>query len=392
MNAIAKNPHVPRVCSSSDATRLPVGTPSIPVKTAMALALVATLASLGMAVYTGWQCGGLLVERIIRMVLVGVAVLFVHLLPMGWSALHGAARVAVFALWIVATSVVLYGQVGFFMISQQHAGDLRAASVPPHSVSTTTSLPNGRSRTEIAKEVAKVSTDLVRAQAAQCIGDCPTLKVRRARLAAEIVALHAEADEAQRREASEDRHNVQADRIDELRAMLRVDPVAFQVASWLGVSEHRLEMLIGMAYAVVLEGAAIVGWLLVSVASRRAAVVSGWEPVRSDRAGSRETVISGHKVTVPESDADMLDRLVDVGDDSGSLATSEDELGLRKIHEAVLTGKIKPTQKAIRMLLRCGQRKAGSLSRQFRARFGSMCRQGGDLRAPGVMKPALADP
>lgn len=391
MNAIAQSPHVPFACFDSEPMRLFVGKLGVPQKLAMALALVATLASLGMATYAGWQSGGLLTERIIRIALTGVAVLFVHWLPTGWSALRGAARFAAIALWTVATTVVLYGQTSFFMISQQHAGELRAAAVPAPAVSTGTSLPPGRSRTAIAKDTAKVSTDLARAQAARCIDDCPALKVRRARLAAEIMALHTEADEAQRREANEDRRYAQADRADELRSTVRADPVAFPVASWLGTTEHRVELLIGLAYAVVLEGAAVVGWLLVSVAPSRAAVVSDLGPVRSDQGHSRDPAVSDRDAAPPDRDAIVSDRPVAGSKSAGSLVMSDDDLLLKKIHEAVVAGELKPTQQAIRKLLRCGQPKAGSLNRQYLARFGRIRSREGYVRAPGVALSAAAD-
>lgn len=103
--------------------------------------------------------------------------------------------------------------------------------------------------------------------------------------------------------------------------------------------------MLAVACAVVLEGAAIVGWLLVSAAPEREAVTPG--------------------------------RAVIVSESVGSLVTSEDDLLLKKIHEAVETGQLKPRQEGIRKFLRCRQPKAGSLNRQYLARFGSMRSQGG---------------
>ncbi|MDY7576724.1 hypothetical protein RGU70_00090 [Herbaspirillum sp. RTI4] len=61
---------------------------------------------------------------------------------------------------------------------------------------------------------------------------------------------------------AEDKYNLQVDRTDQTRTTLRSDPVAFRVASWLGTTERLIELFIGMANAVVLEGAAIIGCVM----------------------------------------------------------------------------------------------------------------------------------
>ncbi|MFZ6647162.1 hypothetical protein ACO0LO_15665 [Undibacterium sp. TJN25] len=375
-------------------------------KFALAVAMGATLASLSIAMYAGWQSGSLLIERLMRMALVGIAVLVVHWLPLAWSTFRRISQVCAFALWIVATAVVLFGQATFFMNSQRHAGDLRAATIPEPAVPTNIALHPGRSRAEIARESAKVSADLARAQGQPCAGDCLTLKVRQVRLASEIAALGVEADEAKRREVEEDRRNERADRSEALRAALRADPVAFSVASWLGTTERRLELIIGFASAVALEGAAILGWTFVAVFLGRDAgrsvtvpdyahgtpesdpaaevesgrtVMSDCNLAKPDRTGSRETIASSHEATAREREGLAPGRTSTVGESAGSLVTSEDNLLLKKIHEAVVAEQLKPTQEALRKFLRCGQLKAGSLARQYRARFGGMRGQDGRI-------------
>lgn len=359
MEAIAQFQSAPLASFVRESTRFPAGKLTAPLMFAAACAMVATLTSLGIAIYTGWQCGGLFVERIMRIALVSVAVLYVHWLPMGWPALRGHVRFVALTLWTVATSVVLYGQVTFFMLSQQHAGNQRAATVlvatPP-----STDPSRGRTLTEIAKDAAKVSADLAHAQTRRCAGDCPTLDARRITLAAQLVALKTEADEAKRREAEEDRHDEQADRNAALRATLRADPVALPVASWLGTTEHRLELIIGLAYAAVLEGAAVMGWALVLVASGR---VMGADLIPSNRG-------SGMPDLDPKVETDL-----------GRTVVSEDDQLLEQIHSAVVAGEIKPTQDSIRKFLRCAQPKAGNLNRQYLARFAATRSHGGDNRA-----------
>lgn len=386
---------------------------------ALTLAILTTSTSLGIATYAGWQRGGPLVEHMMNVALGGVAVLYVHLLPMGGRMLRVPARICAVAMWCVSVVVVLYGQVSFFVVSHQHAGNQRASTVLVTVVPHGTGLPPGRTLTDIAQNVAKVSGDLASVNARHCAGECPTLKVRRSILAAQLAALNTEAGEAKRREAEEDRRNEQADRNEALRATLRADPVVSPVASWLGTTERGLELMLALACAVVLEGAAIIGWLLVSVASGRAAAATDCGLVKQGRAGGRETIASSRETAAPEREAVAPGRAVTVGESVGSLVTSEDDLLLKKIHEAVVTGQLKPTQEAIRKLLRCRQPKAGSLNRQYIARFGSMHSQGGhieniieaprggaflrvspdmahvrheiDVRGPSVAMPAVAD-
>lgn len=351
MNAISQISHSLDVNAISSPMQSAVGRKSTLLTLAIVVAAGATLASLAIALYTGWQSGGLLLERTFRMVFASVAVLFVHWLPVGWPAFRGVTRLAAAALWSLAITAVLYGQATFFMVSQQHAGDRRAATIPDIPVTMPTNLPASPSRTEIAKAAAKVSIDLARAHAQQCVGDCSTLEVRQARLAAQLTVLNAQADEAKRREVNEDRHNLQADHINALRERLRVDPVALAVATWLGATAHDLEMIVGLAHAVVLEGAAILGWIFVSIALGRDV--------------GRNGIASGHGL-------EELDLDVAVEKNSSRPVLTEDDQLLERIHAAVVAGELKPTQESIRRFLRCGQPKAGKLNRHYLARFRAM--------------------
>lgn len=354
---------------------------------ALVLAILTTSTSLGIATYAGWQRGGLPMERLMSVALGSVAVLYVHLFPMAGRTLPVAARICASAMWCVSVVVVLYGQVAFFMISHQHAGNQRASTV----LVSVAPLPQGRTLTNIAQDVAKVSTSLASANARHCEGECSTLKVRRTILMAQLTALNTEAGEAKRREVAEDRRNEQVDRNEALRATLRLDPVASAVATWLGTTESGFELMLAVASAVVLEGAAIVGWLLVSVASGRAAVVSDSGLVTVDSAGCRETIASSCVETVPELGAVAPGPAAAGVESASSRPSTEDELLLNKIHEAVMTGQLKPTQEAIRKHLSCGQPKAGNLNRQYVVRFGNMRSQGDNVRAPGEAMHNIAD-
>ncbi|WP_459621498.1 hypothetical protein [Burkholderia sp. 3C] len=336
--------------------------------------------SISIAVYAGWHRGGSAVERVMAVLIGCVAVMFVHLLPMGRRLLKGPVWPIAFVLWCVGLIVVLYGQVTFVLISRQHAGDQRAAAVPMTASLSRGEMPPGRSQTDIARDVAKAKIDLARADSRPCAVDCQRGKVRRTILVTKIATLEAEASEVRRHEAEHDRRDELADREATFRAALRADPVASQVAPWFGTTEGRLELMLAVACAVVLEGSAIMGWLLVSVASGRAncrdAVLSG----RNEET-SEQRAVASESETVPD------DRIRPTADFGRSLTRDvplvcdnpvshgggdDDDLRqLQEIHEAVVAGRLRPTQGAIRKHLRCGQPRAGHLNRLYAAHFGS---------------------
>lgn len=344
-------------------------------------AIAATAVSMGIAVYAGWHAGGSPVERAMSIALACVAVLYVHMLPAGRQVLSGTARLFALLLWVIGLVVVLYGQVTFVLLSRQHAGDQRAARV-----STTVPLPQpevlpGRTLTEIAKDVSKIRINLAQMDARPCTGDCRWLKVRRTILKAQLATLETEAGDVRRRESEQDRLNRLADGDAALRATVRADPVAAEVAPWFGTTDGRLKLSLAVACAVVLEGSAIMGWVLVSVVSGRA---NGRNGVASDRgldSSDRNAVVyapevarSDHAISPP--DPEVVRPIVATVDADGATKPEcpDDDLGvLKQIHEAVVAGRLRPTQDGIRRFLRCGQPRAGYLNRLYAAHFRSTC-------------------
>ncbi|MBR8091829.1 hypothetical protein KDX09_20795 [Burkholderia cenocepacia] len=358
-------------------------------------AFSATTVSIAIAMYAGWHRGGSVVERVMSISIGCVAVVFVHLLPMGRRLLNGSARLIAFVLWCVGLVVVLYGQVTFVLISRQHAGEQRAATVPMTTRSSREEMPPGRSLTEIARDVAKAKIDLARTDARPCVFDCQRVKVRRTILMAQIATLEAEAAEVRRREAEDDRRSEIADREATLRSVLRSDPVARQVAPWFGTTEGRLELMLAVACAVVLEGSAIMGWALVSVvsgrASRRDPVVFG-----RDREPSEQRVVVSESGIVPDdspgSSTDheaVRTRDAPIACDNAVSRGGGDDDDLRQlqqIHEAVVAGRLRPTQEAIRKHLRCGQPRAGHLNRLYVRKFGSTRTKNRDGTEAGAIR------
>lgn len=336
---------------------------------AVTIALLATAVSFGIAAYSSWLRGGTLVQQVMTVALAGTAVLYVHLIPMGWRVFTIRIRIIGGALWCVGIVVLMVGQVTFFVQAQRDAGNQRAALVPAAEVSHPVGSPHGRSLSEIAGSRVQVVGDLARINARRCMGDCPSIAAHKAKLSAQLAALDAETVEAKRREAEEDRLVARVEHDQALRESLRADPVASQIALWLGTTAQRLELVQAIAFAVVLEGSAVLGWLLVSIARGR----------------GRDVVASGRNAVVTRNEDAAVLCSTDVpqrdacATGNGGVATAEDERQLEKIHNAVLAGMLHPTQEAIRKLLRCRQPTAGKLNRLYGERYGS--------KAPKVASP-----
>ncbi|MGG2042574.1 hypothetical protein [Burkholderia gladioli] len=356
-----------------DAGAVPAGSCDLRTFISLLAAALATLVSLSIAAFAGWQRGGIPAERAMNVSLCCVAVLYVHWLPVVWRALGVVVRICAFAVWWVACAVVLLGQISFFILSQQHAGDSRAASIVVPQELSRPLLHAGRNRVQIALDIAAAKATLARLNARRCTGDCPTLAARRLILAARLTALNTEDSEAVRQEADLDRERKRVDWADARRERLRNDPLAMAVAASLHTTEDRFALIVAVACAVVLEGAAVLGWQLVSIARGRDLVAPGRGAVVA--AGGKASPRTGIEISDPATSAGVPAAAATaqedacVKDDHGSV-TADDERRLERIHNAVLAGTLDPTQEAIRRLLRCRQPTAGKLNRLYGARYG----------------------
>lgn len=121
-------------------------------------------------------------------------------------------------------------------------------------------------------------------------------------LSAQLASLNTETDEAKRREAEEDRLHAQADQLEALRESRRADSVTSRLATMVGTTEARLELLLDVGRAVVLEGLACIFWcfagVVPTVVATGAVVASGRKPVlQQDEivvVDSRESVVLEH--------------------------------------------------------------------------------------------------
>jgi len=103
-----------------------------------------------------------------------------------------------------------------------------------------------RNAAVIAADGASVVARLARVTERRCAELCPRLRIERVTLAARLDAIDAEATEAKRREAAQDR-------ADAARAAAVADPVTGALTAF-GTSSSRVDLLAGLAFAAVLEG------------------------------------------------------------------------------------------------------------------------------------------
>jgi len=323
-------------------------------------AVLPTAVSFCVAAYAGWSRGATLVQRVMSVAMAGVAVLYVHWALTAQRSFSVPVRIAGAALWCAGITVLMLGQATFFIESQRDAGNRRAASVSTVVATHRVGALSGRSLAAIAEDRIQVVTDLARTEGLRCRGGCPTIAIRKAKLDAQLAALDAETAEAKRREAEDDRLTAQAERADALSESQRADPVVSQVASWVGTTELRLEVVQAAVFAVVLEGAAIMGWLWVAQVWSRTA---GRESVAR--------VACDESATFPTR---MVERAAPAGEPIDGVTRAETSLEseydrvLDEIHLEVVAGQLKPTQAAIRGFLGCGQATAGHVARLYRAR------------------------
>ncbi|MGK8200748.1 hypothetical protein [Burkholderia cepacia] len=216
----------------------------------LVLATLATTTALSLSILAGWQRGGTLPERLIWIAIGTVLVTSAHLLPALIRDASIVVRTVGSVLWGACLVTACFGHTVFFTFAQQHAGELRASTVPVTSVP-----PSIRSLTTVMTERATVTAQLAAANARYCVGHCVTLEGRRVTLGARIDALNAEADEIRRQQVTTDRVTARHD-------ALLVDPVTSRLAALLGTTATRVDLLTGLAFAAVLEGVACLLWTI----------------------------------------------------------------------------------------------------------------------------------
>ncbi|KGS49955.1 hypothetical protein X961_2978 [Burkholderia pseudomallei MSHR5613] len=338
----------------------------------LAMALFTSSISVGISVFAGLQRADSVEEQVWSVATSVVAVLCMHLPLMLCRFVSRGARCALVALWLLATVVVLRGQLDVLASANMHAADKRAQTVPLVAVPSVATETVGRGLTAITKDIAKVSIDLAHVEARRCVSECRDVRIRKVELSAELAALDAEATEAKRRATEQDWLRDQASRAEALRESRRANPATSMFAYWLGTTETRLDMLLNFVCVLVLEGAACAAWYFAipkpvqpvvcdrnTTALQREAVASIPEATPVSRAGLSVT----HVATVAEDEI--------LENDAGrSSVVSDDDLLVEKIREAVVAGRLRRNLVSIRKFLGCAQSEAIRLNRLYVARFG----------------------
>ncbi|KGT00960.1 hypothetical protein X985_1349 [Burkholderia pseudomallei MSHR4012] len=333
----------------------------------LALAVAATGTAVTLSILSGWQRGGTLPERLVWVAIGVVLAVTAHLLPALVRSANLQLRFVAAGLSIGCMGGAVYGHATFFLLAQVHAGERRAAPVPPLA------MPSGRSLTTVMAERAAVTTQLAVADVRRCVRDCPSLRVRRASLATRLDALNAEADDIRRQQAADDRITAQRD-------SLLADPVTSRLARLLGVSTARVDLLSGLAFAMVLEGAACLLWMLALRASSAEAAVREVAPPEVSPVAN-VTPVTQRAVT-PEAES-RVEQAAGREAASGSHRCTTDHHALRysqvtlapegespndefsQLVRDIAAKRLRPTVADIRRHLGCSQAKASALRRQL---------------------------
>jgi len=322
----------------------------------LALAIGATAIATCMSVLSGWQRGGALSERLVWVAFSMMMVLCAHLLPALCRSTTSGTRLAATGLWVGCMVVVCYGHATFFLFSQQHAGERRAAAVAMTAATPPSVTRSGRSLAEIAADMAKVDAQLAANDARHCRGDCAVLRVTHVALTAKLDALGIEVSEAKRREATEDREVARDDHMEIMRDLVRDDPFTVRLAAWMGATTAQVNLLLGLCVATVLEGVACLCWYagLAGRAPETIATAATTEEVTPMIPTGRYPVVFG---SVPSDEAGV----------PPVIATEADSC-VERLGRDVAAGLLRPTVNGIRRHLHCSQAKAVALRQQLEAR------------------------
>lgn len=329
------------------------------------LAVVASCTAVCMSVIGGWQRGGWLTERLVWVAVGVVLVAGAHLLPALLQESPRLLRVTGSVLWATCLATACYGHATFFLFSMSHAGEARATALatPVHAP---LSVPAPVRSGDIADARADVVAKLARLNALRCTSHCETLQIRRAELAAKLTALGVQAEDARREQAWVELEMEQDRRALARQDAARDDPVTSRISMWLGVGTGTIDLAVGLAFSLVLEGFACLCWFAAmrrEVDLQAPALLSNAAPARIDPAPApapdRVTPHDGALTPqcVPDSEKSATASVSPV-------AVSDDGEFLQLLAR-VAAGTVRPTVTGIRLHLRCSQARASALRRRI---------------------------
>ncbi|HDR9506883.1 hypothetical protein C5615_09625 [Burkholderia cepacia] len=306
-----------------------------------AIAVTATATAIGLSAVAGIQRGGWESERALLIAMGVVLVVSAHLIPALTRGKSAPVRVIGFAIWAAAMAATCYGHATFYVFAASHAGDERASHVTAAAVTAY------RDPVTIARDRAAVKGRLAQAHAEQCRRTCPELQARRARLAGEIQALDVERDMAARDSAARDRVTVKRDAAGR-------DPIA----AALGCSP----LLIGMLFAVVLEGVACLCWTL-ALSVDRVTV----EPMIAAAAERHiERITPSMPATTVTPRAEVTAKPAGTEEAANPAPPPAPDAALERTRAAVEANQLRATVIEIRRFLGCSQSRAAAIAKQLK--------------------------
>lgn len=351
---------------------------------AAGIAVLATLTSAAVSILAGIERGASVPERVIWVAIGFVILAGAHLLPALTRALPRAARAGAIALWLSCLMATTYGHTTFFLSAQQHAGELRASAVRS-SVDIVPDAPQpGRKITAIARDTAKVTSQLAHADALKCASHCPQLDAQRISLRAQLSALRIEASQAEHQQASADARDSELARIRERAIAAQSDPATAAAASLMGVTSDTASLATALLLGLLVEAVACVCWLValpsdstptaeslgrfaVTPDTLRATADSDAQAIASESKSQLNRDATSSAIVASQVPRAELKSVVPASAKPHRYAAKPstcrsamplDEPTLVRLATAIAEKRIKPTVRAIRPFLGCGQARA----------------------------------
>ena len=338
----------------------------------LGLALLASGVSLRIAIEAANRLGSSPDERLFLAGGVIVAVLGAHLLMPIFGKASARARLAAILLSMVSAGIVVSVHASVLLSVQAQASALRMAGVVSSQdlAAGHTEAPR-RVASQILAELAEVRADQVRLRSWRCADDCARRDAREAFLKARVVALDAEADEVRRWLQDQDR-------LESRRAAVKDDPVTARLADLLGVTPGATGLVLGVLFAVMLEGTGCLCWF--TVLQRRGPTAAGSVPaavtpsltVMPAVTVTAEAMTAESQAAMPPVTSEVPARTA-LGDALGEPGTipfgeiySKQDKVLRlvdRVRREIEAGRVRPTVTEIRAYLACARGTAAEVRR-----------------------------
>ncbi|MDR6739145.1 hypothetical protein J2X56_001131 [Herbaspirillum sp. 1173] len=342
----------------------------LPRVIALILAIPATALGVALAGYVGWYRAGSSVENGFWMAVGCVTVLGTHFLPIRFAD-QGKGRAAAMAIWICCLGLAIYSHATFYLLSQEHAGQKRAAAVhiDQGDQSLTDAAP--RSLLAIVNEREKVSVDLARNQAYVCSSPCPWREVRSTALRARLDTLTTEETAVRRWQHDRDQA---AEIFRQQKDAARQDLVAAKLSEVLDVSVDDINVTQAFLFAVVLEGLACLGWLFALSADRPLSIHQGPAKVSPGSLGTSLDAALPGRTEVADADgqqktSESVSNSEQSSDWTEQMPGKETPREVRQVwlEAQVRAGKYEPTVVKVREFLGCSQPLALDFTRHLKA-------------------------